>query len=117
MSSLQESLSYWTTILGAIAAFFGVIQSVNWLTGIGAVFFTGSILALAYGTHQRQRLNLANLRAEGRSIDSLNIANLRLRKQKSHHSGSPQHCRDPRRGLAHPLAVHRVLSGGTRIYH
>jgi len=83
MTPLQESLSYWTTILGTIAAFFGLIQSVNWLAGIGAMFLTGSIVALAYGTHQRQLLNLANLRAEGRSIDSLNMANLRRRVNKS----------------------------------
>jgi hypothetical protein len=83
MSSLQESLSYWTTILGTIAAFFGVIQSVNWLAGTGAIFLAGSILALAYGNRQRKLLNMASLRVEGRSIDSLNVANLRRRVNES----------------------------------
>lgn len=59
-----------------------MIQSVNWLAGIGAIFLGASILALAYGTRQRQLLNMA-LRAEGRSIDSLNAANLRRRVNKN----------------------------------
>lgn len=83
MSALQESLSYWTAILGTIAAFFGVIQSLNWLAGVGAIFLGGSILALAYGVRQRQLLNLASLGAEGRSLDSLNMANLRRGVNKS----------------------------------
>ncbi len=83
MSPLQESLSYWTTILGTIAAFFGVIQSLNWLVGVAIVFLAGSIVALAYGTRQRHLLKLATLRAEGRSIDSLNMANLRRHVNES----------------------------------
>jgi hypothetical protein len=66
-----------------MAAFYGVVQSVNWLAGIGAIFVTGSILALAYGTRQRQLVNRAKFRAEGCSIDCLNMANLRRLLNKS----------------------------------
>jgi len=43
----------------------------------------GSIVAIAYGRKQRRLLRLAALRVDGRSIDSLNAANLRRRLNRS----------------------------------
>jgi hypothetical protein len=83
MNSLRDSLAYWTTVLGTVVAFFGLIQSLSWLAGIGALLVAGSIAAVAYGRTQRQRVNLATLRVEDRSIDSLNMASLRRRVNRS----------------------------------
>jgi hypothetical protein len=83
MNSLRDSLAYWTTVLGTVVAFFGLIQSLSWLAGIGAILVAGSIVAVAYGRRQRQLLNLASLRVEDRSMDSLNMANLRRRVNRS----------------------------------
>ena len=83
MNSLPDSLAYWTTVLGTVVAFFGLIQSLSWLAGIGALLIAGSIVAVAYGRKQRQLLNLASLRVEDRSMDSLNMANLRRRVNRS----------------------------------
>lgn len=77
MDSFKDTLAFWTTILGTIVALFGVIQSVSWFAGIGAVLITGSIFSIGYGKKQRQLLNQAGHRVEGRSIDSLNLASLR----------------------------------------
>ena len=79
MNSFRNSLAYWTTVLGTVVAFFGLIQSLSWLAGIGALLVAGSILAVAYGRQQHQLLNSAILRVENRSIDSLNMANVRRR--------------------------------------
>jgi hypothetical protein len=83
MNSLRDSLGYWTTVLGTVVAFFGLIQSLSWLAGIGALLVAGSIVSVAYGRKQRQLLNLAILRVENRSIDSLNMANVRRRVNRS----------------------------------
>jgi hypothetical protein len=79
MNSFRDSLAYWTTIIGTVVAFLGLLQSLTWLAGIGIFLIGGSVIAIAYGEHQRRLLRLANLRVEGRSVDSLNIANLRRR--------------------------------------
>ncbi|HTR35839.1 MAG TPA: hypothetical protein VMH80_08070 [Bryobacteraceae bacterium] len=79
MDAFKNSLAYWTTILGAVTAFLGLIQSFSWLAGIGILLLAVSIIAVAYGTKQRELLNRAALRLEGRSLDSLNVANLRRR--------------------------------------
>jgi hypothetical protein len=83
MNSLRDSLAYWTTVLGTVVAFFGLIQSLSWLAGIGAILVVGSIAAVAYGRTQRQLLNRATIRVEDRSMDSLNMANLRRRVNRS----------------------------------
>lgn len=83
MYSFKDSLAYWTTVLGTVVAFFGMIQSFTWLAGIGALLVAGSIIAIAYGRKQRDLLNLAALRIDGRSIDSLNLASLRRRLNRS----------------------------------
>jgi len=83
MDSFKNSLAYWTTILGAVAAFIGLIQSFSWLAGIGILLLAVSIIAVAYGTKQRELLNRAVLRIEGRSVDSLNMANLRRRVNRN----------------------------------
>jgi len=83
MNSLRDFLAYWTTVLGTVVAFFGLIQSLSWLAGIGALLVAGSVVAVAYGRKQRHLLNLAVLRVQDRSIDSLNMANLRRRVNRS----------------------------------
>ena len=51
--------------------------------GVGALLIAGSIVAVAYGREQHRLLNLAILRVENRSIDSLNMANVRRRVNRS----------------------------------
>jgi hypothetical protein len=76
-------VAFWTTIIGTIAGLFGVVQSDGWLAIIGAVVVAGSIGALAYANRQRELLQSAALRVAGRSIDSLNLASLRRRLNRS----------------------------------
>jgi hypothetical protein len=76
MDSYKESLAYWTTTLGAVVAFFGLVQSFTWLAGVGALLVTVSIMSIAYGRRQHQLLKRVAHRIEGRSIDSLNMASL-----------------------------------------
>jgi hypothetical protein len=83
MNSFPDSLAYWTSVIGTVVAFFGLIQSLSWLAGIGALLVAGSILAVAYGRKQRQLFNSAILRVENRSIDSLNMANVRRRVNRT----------------------------------
>ena len=77
MDSFKESLAYWTTILGTIVAFFGLVQSFTWLAGVGALLVTVSVGTVVYARQQHRLLRAAAHRIEGRSIDSLNAAALR----------------------------------------
>jgi hypothetical protein len=77
MHSLQESLASWATILGTLLSFAGLIQSRAWLTGMSLLLVIASIIAGLYARSERLILNSAAVKVEGRSIDSLNIANLR----------------------------------------
>lgn len=83
MDSFNNSLKAWAAMLGAVVAFFALIQSRSWLAAITAVFVTASILALAYARRKRLLVKAATIRVDGRSLDSLNIANLRRRVSRS----------------------------------
>src|ERR1035441_1333175 len=76
MESFKDSLAYWSSILDTVLGVLGIIKSSRWLAVLGSFLFTGSAAALLYVQRQRQRLRLAAVRIEGRSIDSLNAASL-----------------------------------------
>ena len=81
--SFKESLAFWSTVLGTILGLLGAIQSLNWLTGIGMLMVAASITAVAYARRQHQLLESAAIRIGGRSMDSLNMASLRRRVNRS----------------------------------
>lgn len=83
MDTFTESLASWATILGTILGILGLIQSYTWLTSIGALLFVVSVAALLYARRQRQILASATIKVGGRSIDSLNVASLRRRLDRS----------------------------------
>ena len=83
MDSFKDSVAFWTTIIGTFAGIFGLVQSRAWLAIIGAVVVAGSIGTAAYAKRQRALLESAALKVAGRSIDSLNLASLRRRLNRS----------------------------------
>jgi len=83
MNSFKDSVAFWTSILGTVLGCVGVFQSVNWLAAIGGILAVASVCAIAYATFQRQRIESAVLKVAGRSIDSLNMAGLRRRVNKT----------------------------------
>ncbi len=83
MDFSTESLASWATILGAIVSFLGLIQSRAWLTAIGVFFVAVSLIAIMYARRERLLVSSATVKIEGRSLDSLNIANLRRRRNRS----------------------------------
>ncbi|PWU05328.1 MAG: hypothetical protein C5B51_14680 [Terriglobia bacterium] len=83
MSSLQKSIATWVGIISSLSTAIGVIQSEPWLVTISAIFLGASILAWHYGRRERRTLDSASLKIEGRGIDSLNLANLSRRINRS----------------------------------
>ncbi len=83
MESFKDSLAFWSSILGAVLGFLGLIESSRWLAVLGLMLVAGSVVALLYARRQRQRLRLATVTIEGRSIDSLNAASLGRRLNRS----------------------------------
>ena len=83
MQSLQESATTWATVFSTAISFVGLIQSRTWLAGIGALCFGVSIIAGVYARRERSIVDSAEVNIEGRNIDSLNIANLRRRVNRS----------------------------------
>jgi hypothetical protein len=83
MDFSNQSLASWATILGMVISVLGLVQSRGWLTAIGVFFIGTSIVAVAYARRERLVVSSANVQVEGRSIDSLNIANLRRRVNRS----------------------------------
>jgi hypothetical protein len=83
MDSFKDSISFWVTILGTVLGVFGAIQSLTWLAVIGILVACGSVSALIYARKQRLRLESAALTILGRSVDSLNVASLRRRTNRS----------------------------------
>jgi len=91
MDTFTESLAAWASIAGSILGILGLIQSYRWLVTIGGLLFIASVWTLIYAKRQREILGSAEIKVEARSIDSLNIANLRRRLnrtlviQEAHH--------------------------------
>jgi hypothetical protein len=83
MDSFKDTVTFWASILGTFLGLLGAFQSITWLTALGGVMIVGSICAIAYATRQRQRVESAVLKVAGRSIDSLNMASLRRRVDRS----------------------------------
>jgi prepilin signal peptidase PulO-like enzyme (type II secretory pathway) len=83
MDSFKDSVTFWTTLIGTLAGLLGAFRSDTWLTVIGAVVVAGSIGTVSYAKRQRDLLQSAALRVDGQSIDSLNLASLRRRLNRS----------------------------------
>lgn len=83
MDSFKESLAFWSSILGTVLGVLGLIKSSRWLAVLGLLLVAASVAALLYARRQRQRLRLAAVTIEGRSIDSLNAASLGRRLNRS----------------------------------
>ncbi|MGD0499093.1 MAG: hypothetical protein ABSC23_11715 [Bryobacteraceae bacterium] len=83
MDPFKESLAFWSSILGTMIELLGLIESSRWLAVLGLFLLAGSGTALLYARKQRQRLRLAAVKIEGRSIDSLNVASLGRRLNRS----------------------------------
>ena len=78
-----ESLAALATILGAVVSVVALLQSRSWLVVTSLLFICLSMLAVVYARRERLALNAASNVIEGRSIDSLNIANLRRRLNRT----------------------------------
>jgi hypothetical protein len=83
MSTLRESIAMWAGIISSLLTVIGIVQSLPWLAGISVLFVAASIFAGLYARRERRILNAASVKIEGRSIDSLNLANLRRRVNRS----------------------------------
>jgi hypothetical protein len=87
-----ESLVALATIVGTATSIFSVIQSRSWLVFTSLLFVSISIVVGLYARKKRLALNAASTEIEGHSIDSLNIANLKRRVnrtlviQEAHHT-------------------------------
>lgn len=83
MSSLQESLASWATILGTALSILGLFQSRAWLVAISLVLVVASLAAVFFARKQFRRVKSATITIEGRRIDSLNLANLNRNVNRS----------------------------------
>src|ERR1700685_2037577 len=92
MSFSLETLAALATIIGTLIGVLALIQSSAWLV-LSALLF--ACIAIGFGLYARRErltLNSAATVIEGYSIDSLNIANLRRRVnrtfviQEAHHT-------------------------------
>jgi hypothetical protein len=79
----QESLASWATVLGTAVSVLALIQSRAWLVLTSLLFVCVSIIAGLYARRDRHAIDAASIKVEGHSIDSLNIANLRRRLNRS----------------------------------
>ncbi len=92
MQITLESLVALATIVGTATSIFAVIQSRSWLVFTSLLFVGISIVVGLYARKKRLALNAASTEIEGHSIDSLNIANLKRRVnrtlviQEAHHT-------------------------------
>ena len=83
MDSIKDSVAFWASVVGTFLGLLGAIQSLTWLSAIGGVMLVASIGSLAYARRQRQLVESAVLKVAGRSLDSLNLASLRRRLNRT----------------------------------
>jgi hypothetical protein len=83
MAQSNNELASWASILGTIATLLGLLQSLSWLTAIGVCCIGISIVALSAANKGRRLLRSAAIHLEGHNLDSLNLANLRRRLNRS----------------------------------
>lgn len=69
--------------MGTLTGVFGLFESRAWLAVTGALIAAFSIAVLMYAERQRALLKAATLRVGDRSIDSLNLASLQRRLNRS----------------------------------
>jgi hypothetical protein len=87
-----ETFAALATIIGTVIAVLATIQSSEWLVLVSSAIACLSLGAVFYARAARKKLNAASTVIEGHSIDSLNIANLRRRInrtfviQEAHHT-------------------------------
>jgi hypothetical protein len=83
MDSIKDAVAYWATVLGTLIGLFGLFQSRAWVASVGAVVAAFSIGVLIYAAKQRSAVKSAALTVGDRSIDSLNVAGLQRRLNRS----------------------------------
>jgi hypothetical protein len=83
MEAFENSLAFWSSIFGTAIALLAFVNSSRWLAVLGLFLIAGSVVALLYIERQREHLKRAMVKIEGRSIDSLNIASLGRRLNRS----------------------------------
>ena len=87
-----ESFAALATIVGTILGLLAIIQARNWLIVVSLPLVGLAIVAGFYARRERLAVKAATITIEGRSIDSLNVANLRRRVnrtltiQEAHHT-------------------------------
>jgi hypothetical protein len=92
MDSTRETISFWLTTLGTILSVLGVVQAYSWLTGFGAFLLMASLGVFLYAVRERERVLSATVRVGDRSIDSLNVATLLRRLNRSLVVQEVSHC-------------------------
>lgn len=83
IKSISESLTSWATLASSIVSLLGLLQSQTRVAEFGALCVFASSIALIYAHTARAVVKSARVQIEGRSIDSLNLANLRRRVNHS----------------------------------
>jgi hypothetical protein len=83
MDSFNETVKVWTAVVGTAVTVIGLAESRFWLTLIGLAVTVAVVSLLFYAKKQRRRLKSAEVIVEDLSIDSLNVANLRRRMNRS----------------------------------
>ena len=83
MDSLKDSLAFWSSILGAVLGILGVRLDSGWIALLGFLLITMSSAVFLYAWSERRRLKLADITIEGRRIDSLNVANVARRLNRT----------------------------------
>ena len=83
MDSFKDSLAYWSTILSTAIEILGVHESSRWIIILGILLMAGSIVIIFYAWSERRRLKSAAVTIGGRRIDSLNLANLTRRLNRT----------------------------------
>jgi hypothetical protein len=86
-----ETLAYLATILGTAIALLALIQSSTWISLICLAFVCGAAGLGFYARQKRLTLNSASTVIDGHSLDSLNIANLRRRVNRTFVVQSAEH--------------------------
>jgi hypothetical protein len=86
-----ESLAAAATILGTVVSVLALVQSRAWLVLTSLIFVCVSIIAGLSARRERRALDAASVMIEGHSIDSLNIANLRRRVNRTFVIQEAQH--------------------------
>lgn len=83
MIDARENAASWVSIFGSALALLGLAQSEPWLAGLGIAFSAASASTALYLKRKLHVGHSPGIRIEGLNLDSLNIANLRRRLNRS----------------------------------